>query len=171
MKKILFVLIASLLMGVGNIDAQNTKKTARKAKAKTTATAQAAKKSFTGTFENTGNGVLTDYLALSVDEATGEAIGTFKDGTGVVTNLKGKLQGGVLMLQNADTGEDFDEARMYDNNTVKVASFTGTFKRTSSEYKAIEADAQPEVSKAGSTTLEEAAEKVRKAAAAAGPVF
>ena len=86
--------------------------------------APAQKKCFTGTFENTGNGILTDYLALQVDEGKGSVIGTFKDGTGVVTNLEGELKGDVLYLKNAATGEDFDEARMYDNNTVKFSSFT-----------------------------------------------
>ena len=171
MKKVLFIIMAVLVLGVGNADAQKAKKSGHKAKAKTTCVAPAQKKCFTGTFENTGNGILTDYLALQVDEGKGSVIGTFKDGTGVVTNLEGELKGDVLYLKNAATGEDFDEARMYDNNTVKFSSFTGTFKRTSDEYKPIQADAQPEVKKAGETTLEEAAEKVRKAAAAAGPVF
>ena len=135
MKKVLFLLIAALLLGVGNVSAQ-PKKAHKKAKAPVAAKAQP--RCFTGTYENTGNGILTDYLALEVNEETNEVVGTFKDGTGVVTNLKG---------------------------------VTGTFKRTSDKYIPIQGDAQPEVEKAGNTTLEEAAEKVRRAAAAGGPVF
>ncbi|HAP49991.1 MAG TPA: hypothetical protein DCQ56_02070 [Porphyromonadaceae bacterium] len=168
MKKVLFLLIAALLLGVGNVSAQ-TKKAHKKAKAPVAAKAQP--RCFTGTYENTGNGILTDYLALEVNEETNEVVGTFKDGTGVVTNLKGVRKGAVLVLQDAATGEEFDEARMYDNNTLKFSSFTGTFKRTSDKYIPIQGDAQPEVEKAGNTTLEEAAEKVRRAAAAGGPVF
>ena len=138
MKKVLFLLIAALLLGVGNVSAQ-PKKAHKKAKAPVAAKAQP--RCFTGTYENTGNGILTDYLALEVNEETNEVVGTFKDGTGVVTNLKGVRKG------------------------------TGTFKRTSDKYIPIQGDAQPEVEKAGNTTLEEAAEKVRRAAAAGGPVF
>lgn len=169
MKKVVFLLIAALLLGVGSATAQ---KKAGSKKAKAGVTAKAAKpRCFTGTYENHGNGMLVDFLALNVNQETGEVEGMFKDGNGVVTKLKGKQKGAALELFEAESNDFFDDATMYDGDTVKLSCFTGVFKRTSSEYKPLVAEEQPEVEKAGNCTLEEAAEKVRQATQAAGHGF
>ena len=74
MKKVVFLLIAALLLGVGSATAQ---KKAGSKKAKAGVTAKAAKpRCFTGTYENHGNGMLVDFLALNVNQETGEVEGS-----------------------------------------------------------------------------------------------
>lgn len=175
MKKIIFLLVAALLLGTGTIDAQKARKKG-KAKAKTTTVAKPAPKitDFTGTYENSYSdgigGMVTDYLAIDFDEANGTATGTYKNEMGDLKTFSGKLQGGKLVCTYDEDGDTFATMHFYDANTLKLEGFTGTFKRTGNVYKAVEPDAPKAVTPAGGVTLEEAAEKVRKAAAAGQPV-
>jgi hypothetical protein len=175
MKKIIFLLVAALLLGTGTIDAQKARKKG-KAKAKTSIVAKpgaASVTAFTGTYENSYSdgigGMVTDYLAVDFDEATGTATGTYKNEMGDLKTFSGKLQGGKLVCTFDEDGDTFATMHFYDGNTLKLEGFTGTFKRTSYTYKAVEPDAPQEVTPAGSVSLEEAAEQVRRAAAAGAP--
>ncbi len=174
MKKILFLLIAALLLGTGSIDAQKARKGKGKAKAKTTVAAPAKITNFTGTYQNSYSdgigGMVTDYLAVNFDEATGTATGTYKNESGDLKTFSGKLVNGRLVCTFDEDGDTFATMHFYDANTLKLEGFTGTFKRTGSEYKAIEPDVQQAVEPAGNVTIEEAAEQVRKAAAAGQPI-
>ena len=175
MKKIIFLLVAALLLGTGTIDAQKARKGKGKAKAKTTTVAKPAVQftDFTGTYENSYSdgigGMVTDYLAVNFDEATGTATGTYKNEMGDLKTFSGKLQGGKLVCTYDEDGDAFATMHFYDANTLKLEGFTGTFKRTGNEYKAVEPDAPQVVEPAGNVTLEEAAERVRQAAAAGAP--
>lgn len=175
MKKIIFLLVAALLLGTGTIDAQKARKGKGKAKAKTTTVAKAAAQitNFTGTYENSYSdgigGMVTDYLAIDLDEANGTATGTYKNEMGDLKTFSGKLQGGKLVCTYDEDGDTFATMHFYDANTLKLEGFTGTFKRTGNVYKAVEPDAPQTVTPAGGKTLEEAAEQVRRAAAAGAP--
>lgn len=175
MKKIIFLLVAALLLGTSTIDAQKARKKG-KAKAKTTTVAKPAAQitDFTGTYENSYSdgigGMVTDYLAVNFDEATGTATGTYKNEMGDLKTFSGKLQGGKLVCTFDEDGDTFATMHFYDANTLKLEGFTGTFKRTGNVYKAVEPDAPKEVTPAGNVTLEEAAEQVRRAAAAGQPI-
>lgn len=168
MKKVLFLLMAALLIGAGSVGAKTTKKGKKNArKAKTTVV---AKGNFTGTYTNTGNGETPDYISISFDEATGTATASYKNGMGDIQELKGVKKGNAVEFSDAKTGELFGTAKFWNANTLKFDSVTGTFNRTSNEYKPFEATEKAPEEKAGGLTMEEAAEKVRKAAAAAAPV-
>ena len=89
--------------------------------------------------------------------------------------IVGKEEGGKLKCHQADPNADLLNQvdltlHFYDNNRLKVDEISGAFKRTSSEYTAIEMRAPEQAeSSAPSKSLQEAGEEVKKAAAAGQP--
>lgn len=181
MKRLFFLLMATLLIGAGTAGAQAKKKTARKARAKTTkVTRPQAPRDFTGVYQNSfkdydGNDVMT-YIAISYDVATGEATGEYKKDSGVVIPFQGRVREGKLYVTQVDPNADFDNEftgtmHFYSNGQLKVDEISGSFKRTSSEFKPLEREPAEEIESSEPTmTRKEAAEAVRRAAQAAQQV-
>ncbi|MDY6252240.1 MAG: hypothetical protein SPL48_05915, partial [Bacteroidales bacterium] len=144
MKKLVLLLIVALALGASSAQAVTGKRLPRKARKVAVA---AVKYNYTGTYENSfadyeGNPVTT-YLAINYDASTGEATGEYKNDEGEVIPIVGKEEGGKLKCHQADPNADLLNQvdltlHFYDNNRLKVDEISGAFKRTSSEYTAIE---------------------------------
>lgn len=176
MKKLVLLLIVALALGASSAQAVTGKRLPRKARKVAVA---AVKYNYTGTYENSfadyeGNPVTT-YLAINYDASTGEATGEYKNDEGEVIPIVCKEEGGKLKCHqaypNAYLLNQVDlTLHFYDNNRLKVDEISGAFKRTSSEYTAIEMRAPEQAeSSAPSKSLQEAGEEVKKAAAAGQP--
>lgn len=132
MKKILYLLIAALLLSIGSVNAapQKKKSHAKRAAATTVAASPAC---FTGTFTNSYSdgvgGVCTHLLIVSFDQATGKATGMHTNESGEQRAYHGTLQGGKLVCVYDDDGDHFATMTLIDANTIKLEGFTGTFKR------------------------------------------
>ena len=135
MKKILYLLIAALLLGIGSVSAAPQKKKTRTRKAPVTHTA-ATPANFSGTFSNSYSdgigGVCTHLLTVAFDEATGTCTGKHTNESGVERAYHGTLQGGKLVCVYDEDGEEFATMSLIDANTIKLEGFTGTFKRGTS---------------------------------------
>ncbi len=177
MKKVVLLLIAALVVGVATSQAQSKKRSGKRV-ARTAA--KAASYDFTGTYENSfkdydGNPVMT-YLAINYDAAKGEATGEYKNDEGEVIPIVGKMEGGKLKCHQADPNADILNQvdltmHFYNNNQLKVDEVTGSFKRTSSEYTAIELRQKDAPQSSEPTkSLQEAGDAVRQAAAAGQPI-
>ena len=207
MKKIIIVLTAALLVGLGSMSAQNkfkaaqskagtTKTEAKAPKAKAEAkvqpmtkakaampveakgtankavavkstgvkaTTKAAPKkvastkpvdasTFNGTWANSYSdgigGMVTDYLDLTVDTATGTAKGMYKDENGDGRAVSGKLVGNRLVMTYDADGDEFATINIINENTLKLEGFTGTFKRVENMNAAPKVDIAIPVSEA-----------------------
>lgn len=204
MKKIIIVLTAALLVGLGSMSAQNkfkaaqskagtTKTEAKAPKAKAEAKVQpitkakaampveakgaaskaavktagvkakaAPKKAastkpvdantFNGTWANSYSdgigGMVTDYLDLTVDTATGTAKGMYKDENGDGRAVSGKLVGNRLVMTYDADGDEFATINIINENTLKLEGFTGTFKRVENMNAAPKVDIAIPVSEA-----------------------
>ncbi len=132
MKKILYLLIAALLLCIGSANAapQKKKSHARKAPAARAAVTPA---NFTGTYTNSYSdgvgGVCTHLLTVEFDEATGKVTGKHTNESGVERAYHGTLQGGKLVCVYDEDGDEFATMSLIDANTIKLEGFTGTFKR------------------------------------------
>lgn len=133
MKKILYLLIAALLLGIGSVNAAPQKKKSRAKKAAATRVAAASPSCFTGTFTNSYSdgvgGVCTHLLIVNFDEATGKVTGKHTNESGVERAYHGTLQGGKLVCVYDEDGDEFATMSLIDANTIKLEGFTGTFKR------------------------------------------
>lgn len=149
MKKI-SILILTLVLSAACCMAGSAQRT-KKATAKKAVAAKFDPTVFTGTWANSYSdhigGVVTDTLALLYDEATGKITGEYKTETGQVKVLNGKVTGREAELTDAD-GDAFAGMKLYNNSTLKLDVFTGTFKRVDTAYRDLNAhpdapEAQP----------------------------
>jgi hypothetical protein len=118
------------------------KATAAPAKKKATpkvAAAQPAhidKSSFNGFFTNTYSdgigGTCTHRLTVNYNAETGTVTGRHVNESGVERDFHGKLVGDKLVCYYDEDNDEFAEMKLYDNNTIKLEGFTGTFKRNDS---------------------------------------
>lgn len=111
------------------------KKTAVKA---TTAHTAAVDKSnlngfFTNTYSDGIGGTCTHRLTVEYDEASGTVKGKHTNESGVERTYHGKLVGDKVVCYYDEDGDEFAEMKLYDNNTIKLEGFTGTFKRNDSD--------------------------------------
>lgn len=74
-------------------------------------------------------GMVTDYLNLTFDAATGTAHGDYKDENGEGRKVSGKLVGKSLVMTYDADGDEFATINIINENTLKLEGFTGTFKR------------------------------------------
>ncbi|MBQ7690950.1 MAG: hypothetical protein IJT30_07170 [Muribaculaceae bacterium] len=159
MKKILYLLIAALLLGIGTASAApQKKKTRAKAPVARTAVAPA---NFSGTFTNSYSdgigGVCTHLLTVAFDEAAGTCTGMHTNESGVERAFHGTLQGGKLVCIYDEDGDEFATMSLIDANTIKLEGFTGTFKRGTA------ADVTPAYSgDSGAAYVDPAFEQIRK---------
>lgn len=88
---------------------------------------------FNGTWANSYSdgigGMVTDYLTLTFDAATGTAKGLFKDENGDGRPVSGQLHGNRLVMRYDADGDEFATISIINANTLKIEGFTGTFKR------------------------------------------
>lgn len=136
MKKVVFVLLAALVMSLGNAQTTKSRKkaNARPAAAKVAAPKPAAGvECFNGDFINSYNdgigGLTTHLLTIEFNTATGEATGKHTNESGDVRTFHGKLEGNKLVCHYDEDGDKFADITVLDANTLKLAGFTGTFKR------------------------------------------
>ena len=151
MKKLAFVLLAALVMGLFSAQAQKPKKKVR-TKAATTKVAAAPRaaatvENFDGEFTNSYNdgigGVATHLLTINFNAATGEATGKHTNESGVERTFTGKLEGNKLVCYYDEDGDKFADITLLDANTLKLAGFTGTFKRNTGGARPVSENVGP----------------------------
>lgn len=145
MKKILFVLVAAMLFGFATAEAKTPvkKKAARTEKA---ASFDASK--FAGTFGNGfrdfGDGMVTEHIVIKLDSE--KATAKYHNDNGSIQDLYGEVKGSKLVLYYCEDNEEFGTCTMYDGDTLKIDTFTGTFKRMPDQVEAPAIDVDVDVS-------------------------
>lgn len=138
MKKATVIMLIAMLVGCMGTATAQKRSTSNK---KTTVVAKFDPSQFTGVWANGYNSgygddaaMVCDTLALNYDAATGAISGFYKSESGVITELKGEIKGREVTITEVASGDEFAGGKLYNKSTLKLDTFTGTFKRVSDKY-------------------------------------
>lgn len=88
---------------------------------------------YTNTYSDGIGGTCTHRLTVNYDPETGTVTGLHTNESGVARSYHGKVYGNKVVCYYDEDNDEFAEMKMYDNNTIKLEGFTGTFKRNDSD--------------------------------------
>lgn len=88
---------------------------------------------YTNTYSDGIGGTCTHRLTVNYDPETGTVTGLHTNESGVARTYHGKVSGNKIVCYYDEDNDEFAEMKMYDNNTIKLEGFTGTFKRNDSD--------------------------------------
>lgn len=122
--------------------AEKTSTTKKKATPRPVAQATHVDKSnfngfFTNTYSDGIGGTCTHRLTVNYNAEDGTVTGRHVNESGVERDFHGKLVGDKLVCYYDEDNDEFAEMKLYDNNTIKLEGFTGTFKRNDSNIPTV----------------------------------
>ena len=93
---------------------------------------------YTNTYSDGIGGTCTHRLTVNYNPETRTVTGMHTNESGVARSYHGNVVGDnkVICYYDED-GDEFAEMKMYDNNTIKLEGFTGTFKRNNSDIPTV----------------------------------